>query len=445
MNDPSASESAPSPYPSSFRAWWSVATLTVLFSLSLLDRQIMALLVPDIRSDLGLSDFQLGLLQGIGFALFYVVFGLGVGWIVDQWSRRGIVYVGVTIWSVATAACGLAGNFVQLLLARSGVGAGEAALNPAAYSLLSDTFPKRRLSFAISVFGTGAYIGGTISLLLGGFLIASLPRSGLSVPVLGHLEPWRVAFLVAGLPGLLIALLTWSLADPPRRERLAGSASLRDTMAFLRSNGRFFVGHFLGFALMAAMANGFQAWAPAHLTRQFGISVAEVVMILAPIGLVAGISGALLAGWVTDKLYARGVTDVHLRYFLVSTLLQAACMFVAMTATELWIFIVFITLFVAAAGYAGAGPAALQLVTPNNYRGQVSAAYLFVFNLVGTGVGPTMVGAITTFVFRDDGKVGWAVATTTLILAPLSAVALASALGPMRRAVAASRAWHKAD
>jgi MFS family permease len=342
---------------------------------------------------------------------------------------------------MATAACGLAGSFAQLLLARSGVGAGEAALNPAAYSLLSDTFPKRRLSFAISVFGTGSYIGGTASLLLGGLVISGLPESGMVVPLFGHLEPWRLAFLIAGVPGIFIALLAWSMVDPPRRERLASSESSRATLRFLGANRGFFVGHFFGFALMAASANAYQAWAPTHLTQQFNISIGEVVMILAPIGLVAGIAGALIAGWITDKLFARGVTDAHLRFFLFSIPLQAGCMVVAVTATELWIFIVFITMFVMASGYAGAGPAALQIVTPNNYRGQVSAAYLFVFNLVGTGIGPTMVGAITTFMFKDDGKVGWAVATTTLVLAPLSAFALASAMGPMRRAVTAAAVW----
>jgi MFS family permease len=428
-------------YPSPARAWWSVFVLTVLYSLSLLDRQIIALLVPDIRADLHISDFQMGLLQGIGFALFYVTFGLVFGWVIDRFSRRGAVFLGVTAWSLATAACGLARNFGHLLGARFGVGAGEAALNPAAYSILSDTFPKRRLSLAISVFGTGANIGGGLSLLLGGFLIAAFPKDGVTLPVLGHLSAWRAVFLAAGLPGLLIVLLIWTMPDPPRRERLLGDTSFRDTLAFMRQRWRFFTGHFLGFALLAASANGYQAWAPTHLVRAFGIPISQVVSILAPIGLFAGIAGSIFAGYVTDRWFARGRTDAHLRFFIFAALVQLLGLGVAMTSHRLEVFILFAVVFQSAAGFAGAAPAALQLTTPNNYRGQVSAGYLFVFNLIGTGVGPTMVGALTTYLFRDDAKVGWAVATNSLITLPLAMLSFAWALAPMRRAVALAAAW----
>jgi MFS family permease len=432
-------------YPRPSRAWWSVFVLTVLYSLSLLDRQIIALLVPDIRRDLGITDFQMGLLQGITFALFYVSFGLVFGWLIDRFSRRGVVYAGVSFWSIATAACGLARGFGHLMLARFGVGAGEAALNPAAYSILSDSFPKKRLTFAISVFGTGANFGGAISLLLGGVLIAAFPKEGVTLPVVGHIHAWRAVFLAAGLPGLVFALLTWTMADPVRRERLVGRAAVRDTLSFVRERWRFFAGHFLGFALLAASANGYQAWVPAHLTRNFGVPVSQIVSILAPMALVAGIGGAMLSGFVADRLYARGVKDAHMRYFMVAGTVQALGLLAAMTTTRLELFIVFAFIFQTAAGFAGAGPAALQLVTPNNYRGQVSAAYLFMFNLIGTGVGPTAVGAITTYVFKDDAKVGWAVATNAMIILPLSFLAFWSATGPMRRAVDKAAAWSEPD
>ncbi|HEY3697117.1 MFS transporter [Phenylobacterium sp.] len=432
-------------YPSPRRAWWSVFVLTALYSLSLLDRHIIALLVHDIRADLHISDFQMGLLQGVGFALFYVTFGLLFGWVIDRFSRRGVVFLGVTVWSLATAACGLARNFGQLVGARFGVGAGEAALNPAAYSIISDTFPRRRLSLAISVFGTGANLGGGLSLLLGGFLITVLPKDGVTLPVLGHLQAWRVVFLAAGLPGLLIVLLIWTAPDPRRRERLLGATSLRDTLAFVRGRWRFFSGHFLGFALLAASANGYQAWAPTYLMREFGMPVTQVVSILAPISLLAGVTGSIFAGYVTDRWFARGRADAHLRFFIFATAVQLVGLCVAMTSRRLEVFVPFVIVAHLAGGFAGVAPAALQLTTPNNYRGQVSAAYLFVFNLVGMGLGPTMVGALTTWVFRDDAKVGWAVATNSLIVLPLAIVAFACSLAPMRRAVAQASAWSVQD
>jgi MFS family permease len=428
-------------YPSPWRGWWSVAVLTVLYTLSLLDRQIIALLAPAIRADLRISDFQIGLLQGVVFALFYATFGLAFGWAIDRFSRRGLGFSGVAVWSLATAACGLARNFAQLTAARFGIGAGEAALNPAAYSMISDTFPKRRLSLAISVFGTGAYIGGGVSLLLGGFLIAWLPKQGVTLPVLGHLQTWRVVMLAAGLPGLVLAPLIWTMADPPRRERLLGQNSLSDTLKFMRRRWRFFAGHFIGFGLMAAAANGYQAWAPTYLVRHFGIPISQIVAILAPISLIPGIAGSVLSGYVADRLFARGRTDAHLWYFIVAGGVQLLALVVALTADRLEVFIAFAVLFQLASGYAGTAPAALQLVTPNNYRGQVSAGYLFSFNLIGTGVGPTAVGAFSTYLFRSDAKLGWAVALNAALMIPLAILAFAFALAPMRRAVAAAAEW----
>jgi MFS family permease len=438
-NDPGKDPDAG--YPPASRAWWTVGVLTVLYALSLLDRQVIALLVPDIRRDLGISDFQVGLLQGVVFSLFYVTFGLVFGWATDRFSRRGVIFSGVGVWSLATAACGMAGNFAHLMMARFGVGAGEAALNPAAYSMLSDSFPKRRLSLATSVFGAGAYVGGGVSLLLGGFMIEAIPKGGLDLPILGHLSVWRVVFLAAGAPGLLVALLIWTMADPPRRQRLERRTEVKDTLAFAGRRWRFFVGHFLGFALLAAAGNGVQAWNPMHLVRHFGIPIGEVVSILAPISIVFGIGGGVLAGFVCDRMISRGVKDAHLRYFIAAGVVIALSLAVAMTTANLWIYIVFLIIFQTASGFAGAGPAALQLVTPNNYRGQVSAAYLFIFNLIGTGVGPTLVGALTTYVFHDEAKTGWSIALNALSVCPRAILCLGVAMAPMRRAMDEAEVW----
>jgi MFS family permease len=429
-------------YPRGSRAWWSVGVLTALYSLSLLDRQIIALLVPQIRSDLGISDFQIGLLQGMAFALFYVTFGLTFGWLVDRFSRRGMVFVGVSVWSLATMACGLARNFAQLATARFGVGAGEAALNPAAYSMISDSFPPHRRALAISVFGTGANLGGAASKVLGGFLIATLPAAGMTLPLLGHMETWRIVLLAAGAPGLLLALLIWTMVDPPRRERLQGQGSLRDTLAFAGRHWRFYGGHFLGFGLMAASAVGHQAWAPTFLIRQYGLGISDIVTILTSIALVAGVGGTLLSGYVADRLFARGMKDAHLWCFIVGGVVQAATLVAAYTVDSLAGFIVFSFLFNLFAGFAGVAPGCLQLVTPNNFRGPISSGYLFCFMLIGTGIGPTMVGLLTTYLYQEDAKLGLAVATNAMLMLPLSVFCLASALGPMRRAVAESAVWN---
>jgi MFS family permease len=421
-----------------WRAWWLVAVMTALYTVSLLDRQILALLVPFIRADLHISDFQMGLLQGVTFAAFYVSFGLAFGWAVDRFSRRWIAFIGVLVWSAATAACGFAQNFTQLMMARFGIGAGEAALNPSAYSLFTDSFPRRRLALVTSVFGTGAHIGGGISYLLGGYLIAAIPAGGLALPGLGLLHPWRLVMLAAAAPALVFVMLIWTVPNPRRRERIAQGVTVRETLAFAASRWRFFGGTFLAFGLMAAAGNGLQAWTPTHLVRHFHMPIALVVSILTPVSIFGGVSGSLLAGFVVDKLFAAGRTNAHLFYYLFAGPVQLIAISIAFTTSSLPVFIASLILFQLASGYAGVPPAALQLVTPNNYRGQISAAYLFSFNLIGTGIGPTLVGAFTTYLFKDDAKVGLAILTNAAVVLPLALLAILSAMTPMRRAVAAA-------
>lgn len=432
-----------SAFPSPRKAWWSVAVLFLLMILSLVDRQIMALLVADIRRDLGVTDFQMGLMQGAFFGLFYATFGLLFGFLIDRYSRRLVVFIGVTCWSLATAYCGLASNFFQLMLARFGVGAGEASLSPAGFSLVGDSFPRRRLALAFSIFGSGGYVGSGVSLLCGGYLIAAIPASGIDFPVLGHQSAWRSVFLLAGLPGLLVAFLIWTITDPPRRERVGDKqGSMIDALRCIGASWRFYIGHFVGFSLMSTMGYGFLVWSPAFLMRHFHIPVTEVVNVLAPLAMIGGLSGSLLAGAVVDRLYSAGRTDAHLRYFvIVGGVLLPLFLALAMTSSRLELFIVFMFLVQVCAGFGGVAPAALTLTTPNNYRGQVTAIYLLISGLLGAAVGPAAVGAFTTYLFQDDTKLGWAIALNAAIAGPLCAISLALAMKPMRGAIERARSW----
>jgi MFS family permease len=415
----------------------------LLYSMSLMDRQVMSLLVGDIRRALGISDFGMGLLQGLSFSLFYVTFGLAFGWATDRFSRRNIIAIGLVVWSIAAASCGLARNVPMLLLARFGVGAGEGALNPAAYSLLSDTFPKHKQATAFSVFGAGSQLGGAFAFGLGGAIIAWVPGGGVTAPGLGHLDPWQLVFLLTGLPGLLAVLLIPSLANPMRRGVVAGAGrtTIPDAMRFMRSRWRFYAGHFVAFGLLAAGSWGYTAWAPTYLHRHFELPMSQVAAMFALQNLIAGVSGTMVAGAVVDKLYGRGRTDVHLLYFGLVAVVGALAMCAAVSSPSLIGCMAFLSVFNFLNSFGGVAAAALQLATPNNYRGQVSSIFLFFFNLLGIGVGPTFVGALTTYLFRDDAKVGWAMATNCLILAPIIAGAVLFAAKPMRQAVADAGAW----
>ena len=425
------------PYPPPAQAWGLVVLLCLLYALSLLDRQVMALLLDDIRADLHISDFQVSLLHGLSFALFYATFGLVFGRAVDHLSRRGVIATGVTIWSIATACCGLARNFAGLAMARFGVGAGEAALAPAAYSMIADSFPKQRLALAMAVFGIGSTIGTGLSNAVGGLVVYLVPKGGLTIPVLGLLEPWRVVFLVAGLPGLIFAALIFLVREPIRRQRRAegGPSRVRDVVRFMGERRRFFLGHFFGFGLQSMCAYAVMSWQAMYFTRKFHWDIPTIAAVFAALNLIAAFTTQLAMGWVADRWYRAGHKDAYLRLCALCGVVQIGAIAFAMTASNPWAAVAGLLGWAFFANMTGPAAAAIQLVTPNEYRGQVSAAYILVFNLLGVGAGATTAGAFTTYLFRDELKVGWSILLTFAVFMPISIICLVSAMKPMREAV----------
>ena len=199
-------------------AWYIVGVLTFVYVFSFVDRQIFSLLVRPLRHDLHISDTQVSYLIGLGFVVFFALFGIPIGRLADIYSRRLIIALGLVTWSLFTAACGLAHTFPQMLLLRMGVGAGEAALSPAAYSLITDYFPRNRLATAISVYSMGIYIGSGLALIVGGMVVEETSRMpAVQVPVLGLMASWRLTFLIVGGPGALVSLLVLTVREPLRR------------------------------------------------------------------------------------------------------------------------------------------------------------------------------------------------------------------------------------
>ena len=209
----------PSPYPAPARAWVTVTILMLAYVLSFIDRQILNLLVGPIRRDLAISDTEMSLLMGFSFALFYTLCGIPLGRLADRTSRRGLIAAGVLVWSAMTAACGLARHYWHFLFARVGVGAGEAALSPAAYSLIADSFPPERRATAISVYSMGIYVGSGLAFLLGGVVIQFASAQGdMTLPLVGTIRPWQLIFLLLGVVGVVGQTVStfspWSESGP---------------------------------------------------------------------------------------------------------------------------------------------------------------------------------------------------------------------------------------
>ncbi|MFZ9873162.1 MAG: MFS transporter, partial [Steroidobacteraceae bacterium] len=300
------------PWPSPLRAWIVVGLLMVAYTSSFIDRQIMSLLVEPIRADLGITDTQFSLLAGLAFSIFYSVMGLPLGWLADRMSRRMIILVGMIAWSIMTALCGLATSFLALFLARVGVGIGEAALSPAAYSLISDYFPPERRARAISAYAMGPYLGSGLALIIGGQVIEAASRMGtFTIEGFGSFEPWQLVFFAVGFPGVIIALLFLLIREPERRGLAPKSADI-GLVAFIGRRRLLFLLLFLGFSVFGIAGISFLVWIPAVAIRVHGWSPGDIGLAYGVILLLLSVPGVYVGGWISDKLTARGQIDAPL-------------------------------------------------------------------------------------------------------------------------------------
>ncbi|WP_423359222.1 spinster family MFS transporter [Pseudomonas citronellolis] len=423
-------------YPSSAVAWSTVAILMVAYVLSFIDRQILNLLVGPIRRDLAISDTQMSLLMGLSFALFYTLCGIPLGRMADSRSRRGLITVGVLIWSAMTAACGLARQYWQFLLFRVGVGVGEAALSPAAYSLIADSFPAQRRATAISVYSMGIYLGSGLAFLLGGLVIKFASAQGdVHLPLLGEVRPWQLIFLILGAAGVLFTLLMLAVKEPQRHGVGAGvEVPMREVGAYLRANRRTVICHNFGFACISFASYGSGAWVPTFFVRTYGWDAGHVGVVYGSIVAVFGCLGIVFGGRLADRWAKRGRTDANMRVGLLAACLALplSVAFPLLDDANLVAMLMAPTVFCLSMPF-GVAPAAIQEIMPNSMRGQASAIYLFVVTLFGLGVGPTAVALVTDFVFHDDMALRYSLLIVTSLALLGGVLLLGMGLKPYRQ------------
>ena len=303
-------------------AWYAVFVLIVAYTFSFIDRQILTLLVGPIRESLQISDFQISLLHGLAFAIFYTTLGIPIGRLVDSRRRTTIIAIGIAFWSLMTAFCGLARNFGQLFLARIGVGIGEASLSPAAYSMLSDYFPPSQLPRALSLYTGAAHIGAGIATIAGGALIALAPP--MNIPGIGHLEAWQVVFILVGLPGLIVALWALTLREPKRMGLKAGGhPSLGEVFRYMNERRNAYGILIIGYSISGLMWNGSIAWLPTYFIREFGWTTSEVGLRYGLAVMIGGTLGVVLGGAIASGLRQRGVTDANIWIGLIALAVAA--------------------------------------------------------------------------------------------------------------------------
>jgi len=380
--------------------------LTLVYIFNFIDRQILVILQESIKNDLGLSDTQLGLLSGLSFAVFYVLLGIPIARLADRSNRRNIVAASLVVWSGMTALCGMAQNYVQLLLARIGVGVGEAGCSPPAHSMISDYFPPHQRATALSVYSMGIYIGILFGFSLGGWLDAQYG--------------WRFAFIVLGIPGVLFGILFFISVKEPLRsiahKPKADGESFLQVLKLLFSKPSFL---FLSFAvgLHAFSTYALGNWLPSFLGRVHLMPREDIGLYAGFILGTAGALGTIVGGYLADRLGKKD-SSWYIKVSAYSAIL--AIPFLLLYYFHSSVNIVLISLFIAytlISTFLGPSIAITHSLVPPHMRAFASAILFFVLNLIGLGLGPLFVGIISDYLEPTMGvlSIRWALASTLVV------------------------------
>lgn len=416
------------------RAWGAAVILMVAYTLSWVDRSLPAILIEPMKASLGLSDTQLALLTGFAFAVCYATLAVPLSWVADRWDRAWLITMGVVVWSAMTLACGYVDDFPTLFVLRMGVGLGEAVLLPAAYSLIADLFSRQDRPKALMVLVLGSPLGWSLAFAGGGGLYRQFE---ISMPgILGDMEPWRATFVTVGITGFLVAALTACLPEPRRtprglaRARVpdAGQAGTRSFVAYLRSAAFFLVPLVVGITLLNVFVNGFIAWLPSLFTRTYGWTLPTVGASLGAATLVAGIAGAPLGAAAAALIGSRRRRDAAVTVLTLCAACQIPFALLSALAPRGAIAFAGVCIGLVFTMAAGAvAPAAVINSAPSAMRARVSAVYLLIANLIGSGTGATLYAVVTDYVLRDPSKLNYSIAyvSTALLLGIVVALKVA--------------------
>jgi MFS family permease len=389
--------------------YFVLTMLTLVYVFNFIDRQLLVILQESIKKDLNLTDTQLGMLSGFSFAFFYVTLGLPIARLADKSNRRNIITASLGLWSIMTAVSGRAQNFIQLLLARIGVGVGEAGGSPPAHAMISDYFPPDKRATALSVYSSGIYIGIMIGFLTGGYLNQ----------VLG----WRTAFIAIGLPGIVFSLLFYLTVKEPRRGSTdVGSTVPDEPHSIITVIKKLFSTHSFVYLAFATSLNvfciyGLSNWAPSFLSRIHHMKTTDIGLVLGLFFGVGGAFGTFISGYLSDR-YGKQDKQWYLRIpciaviasgvfamgglFIQNTVLSVACLGLCASFQGM---------------YLGPSIAVAHSLVPASMRASASAVLFFILNLIGLGLGPLVIGYISdklTPAFQSE-SLRWAMSIIIVI------------------------------
>jgi MFS family permease len=421
-------------YPSRSYAWTVVAILIATAVLSYTDRQVLSLLVDPIRSDMGISDTQISLLLGTAFAVIYGIAGIPLGYLADRISRRNLIFVGVSVWSLGTIACGFSHNFRELFASRIVVGLGEAALSPAAISLISDYLSPSRRGIAVGSFLSGIAMGNGAAILIGGGVLHAIGSGALAATPLAAYAPWRMVLLLIGGPGLLWALVVLLIREPVRHttENASTSVDAANGSAWRDTPWIRVVPIYVVLAGASFVDNAVGAWAPTLLIRDFSKDPAQIGVELGLLLTVGFGGGVLIGGALADRAGARGGWPRKLRVCLYSGLLILPVSLL-MDSPIFGFVLAGVPLYFALSGIVTAvGFSAILDVVPNRSRGLAMSMSFFLNVALGAGLGPTAVAVAGAHVFAAKAGLGPPIVLTVAVGYLIALAALCAALSIFR-------------
>ena len=452
------------PWPAPKLAYYTVFLMILSLTSLQLDTNIVPYVAAAIKADLKISDTDLGLLLGVSFALFYTLVGIPIAWLVDRYSRKWIIAIGIAVWSLGTALCGVAQNYAQLFFARFVVGAGEAGNGPASYSVLADLFPREKMPRAVAFLQLGSVIGPALALAMSAYLLhIFLDMAPVSVPW-GVLHGWQLILILVGLPGVLVALLfIFTMPDPPRRViegQVAGAATAAapanvgaaviagltdywDALAYMGRRWPVFAPMFGGL-FISALGAGTLQWMPIFYQRVFDWHPAKVAglqsivsLIGMPLGLIAGVL-------IAERFAKKGREDSAIRTQVIGVAIGLPGLFGVLMPDPWLAFALGSLTFIGIGVSSPSQNAALQIVCPAQMRGKVTSLFLFFYSVVGLGLSPIIVGALNDFLFHSEAMIRWSIFVPRILTGPLALFVIWLGLKPYGREVARLKALEAA-
>lgn len=410
--------------------WFAVGMLMLAYICSFIDRYVLNLLVEPMKRDLGISDTAVGLLLGVSFALFYATLGVPAGYLADRFNRKNLIASGIALWSLMTAMGGIAQNYWQLFTARMGVGVGEATLSPSAYSLIADLFPKERLASALSVYSVGIYIGSGLAYLAGGKIldwVQDFPP--VELPWGGQIFNWQLVLIAVGLPGLFIAVGVVLLHEPDRKysrlqiEKVPFSHLFISLWGLLQSH-IIFRWLCVASSFFTVVSYAFSSWAPATMMRVWHTDLKTTSIFMGLLMMLGAPTGVLLGGYWADNGKNAGKNSIKMIIFISTAAMLIPLMILLPFLEIAWHgMIAFIPIVLLLSAPVGVTAAFVQHLVPAASRGLASASLLLFQNLLGLGLGPTLVALLTDYYFGRPEAIIQSLSIVSVVMLIVSLIA----------------------